>query len=268
MTSFLIVTSHDLPEAHFLAAFLTSRDQRTAILNMTARPLPDRLHILGRLARRRGARYLADLALGRFVHTLTRSPGVDPFPEIARGGASRARLAARLDCRDLHAPHVLRFVRGFAPDWILLAGAPVVRRDLYGLARRGALNRHLGLLPRYRGSDCPLWALALDDPASLGFSVHFVSEVVDQGDTVLQERVPVEAGISFGAYMARLQRRASEAFVGVVEHVLRGESLPRKPQPSSAPCFPPAPFSVIRRARANFARLARATDAAPALGRP
>jgi len=30
VTSFLIVTSRDLPEAHFLAAFLTSRGDRAA----------------------------------------------------------------------------------------------------------------------------------------------------------------------------------------------------------------------------------------------
>lgn len=266
MASFLIITSRDLPEAHFLAVFLTSRGQRTAILNMTARPLPHRLRILARLARRRGARYLADLMLGRVVRALTRSSGVDPFPEVARGDASRAMLAARLDCRDLHAPHALRFVRDFAPDWILLAGAPVIRRELYGLARHGALNRHLGLLPRYRGSDCPLWALALDDPEGLGFCVHFVTDVVDHGDTVLQERVPVEAGSSYVAYMALLQRRASQAFAGVVERVLRGEPLPRKRQPPSTSYFPPAPSSVARRAKANFARLAGAADPAPALG--
>lgn len=224
---------------------------------MTSRPLGNRLRILARLARRRGSRYLADLMLGRLAGLLTRPPRVDPFPELGRG-TPRATVAARLDCRDLHAPAALRFVRSFAPDWILLAGAPVIRRDLYGLARHGALNRHLGLLPRYRGSDCPLWALALDDPDGLGFGIHVVTDVVDHGDMVLQERMPVEPGVSFEGYLAALQRCASEAFVGVVERILRGERLPRTPHALSAAYFPPAPFSVTRRAKANFTRLAAA----------
>jgi hypothetical protein len=267
VAAFLIVTSRDLPEAYFLAAFLTSRDQRTAILNMTTRPLGNRVRVLARLARRRGLRYLGDLALGRLVGGLARRPVVDPFPELGRGRSWRAAMAARLDCRDLHAPVALGFVRSFAPDWILLAGAPVIRRDLYGLARHGALNRHLGLLPRFRGSDCPLWALALDDPEGLGFGVHFVSDVVDHGDVILQERMPVEAGASFEDYLARLQRRASEAFAGVVERICRSERLTGTPPPPSATYFPPAPFSIVRRARANFARLAHAPGAAAALGR-
>jgi len=265
--SFLVVTSRDLPEAHFLAGFLTARGQSTAILNMTSRPLKNRLRILARLTCRRGPRYLADLMLGRLAARLTPALRVDPFPELARDRARRIPVTARLDCQDLHAPAALRFVRSVAPDWILLAGAPVIRRDLYGLARHGALNRHLGLLPRYRGSDCPLWALALDDPDGLGFGVHFVSDLVDYGDMLVQERMPVEAGTSFEGYLAMLQRRASEAFAGVLERILRGERPSGTPPPPSASYFPPAPFSVVRRARANFARLARAPASTPALGR-
>jgi folate-dependent phosphoribosylglycinamide formyltransferase PurN len=258
---FLIVTTKDLPEAYFLARHLDRRGQRIAFLNITGRPWPRALRVLGRLGRRHGWLYLADLLLAKAVRALSPPSGVDPFPEVAATEVARIRDAyPRLDTRDPHAPHVLRFVQRFDPDYILLAGAPVLRPALFTLARHGALNRHLGVLPNARGSDCPIWALALNQPESLGFSIHFVTEKVDGGSVVVSSNVPIMAGRSFDAFLATVQRRASEAFVDALEHILDGKRLPSQPQVAGGRYFAPAGFSTERRARLNYARLCDAAE--------
>jgi len=264
--SFLIVTTRGLPEAYFLARFLESREQRIAILDLAGRPLADQLRVIGRLARRRGLRYLADFLLGRALGVLARQRRVDPFPELDADAVARmTRQHPVLVSRDPHAPEALAFVKEFGPDYILLAGAPVLKPAFYGLARRGALNRHLGLLPEFRGSDCMLWALALDRPESVGFAIHVVAEKVDAGDVIVRQRVPIPAGLSFPEYLARLQRTASEAFTGVLERILRGEPFERQIQMGRGMYFPPAGLSTIRRALRNYARLARAMPASLAV---
>jgi methionyl-tRNA formyltransferase len=254
--SFLLITTRDLPEAYFLAHYLESRDQRIAVLNYLGRPLPTKIRVLARLGRNRGLPYLADLLLGRALRTRDRHL-TDPFPEIDASLVTRLKQRhPRMDCRDLHAAEALRFVEVFAPDYILLGGAPLLKPALYRLAKRGALNRHLGLLPDYRGSDCAIWTLAMNRPEDVGFTIHVVAEKADAGDIIVRQPVAIAPGATFGQYLALLQRGASEAFVGVLERILRGDPLERYPQTPAGVYFPPAGHRTIRRAVQTYTRLA------------
>jgi hypothetical protein len=59
---------------------------------------------------------------------------------------------------------------------------------------------------------------------------------------------------TFDGYLRRLQREASEAFVEVLDGILKGSPLPRVTQTGTGRYFPPAGWSVRRRARRNFVR--------------
>lgn len=260
MKSFMILTTWDLPEAYFLAASLEARGQRIGVINITGRPLATTLRVLRRLRRNRGTVYLVDLLLARALRRRYLPATVVPFPEIdAAAIAGIKRRWPSHTCRDPHAPATLGFVREFDPDYILLAGTPVLRPALYTLARHGAFNRHLGLLPEYRGSDCPLWALAENDAEHVGFSIHRVAEKVDAGDVVHREHVAAVPGESFVDYLARFQRHASVAFVRVLERLLAGATLDARAQPVPGRFYPPAGLRTVRRARLNFERRAHAT---------
>lgn len=268
MQSFLILTTADLPEAYFLATFLESMMAPFALVNIVGRPRHHALRVFFRLGRKRGPVYLADLMLARGVdrarRTLGATGGPRAFPEVdaALVQSIRARHP-HLDCHDPHADDVLRFVRAQTPDYILLAGAPVLRREFFGLARRGALNRHLGLLPDFRGSDCALWAFALGRPDCAGYSIHVVNERVDGGAVIDRQPVPVRDDATLPHYLRRLRREGSEAFVRVLRAVLAGAPLQAVVQGQLGPHFPPAGWSVQRRAARNFARLVRTRRAPP-----
>lgn len=257
MPSFLVVTTRDLPEAYFLARFLESRRQRLGILNITGRPPTAAVQVLRRLGRNRGWAYVADLLAARALGAFRAPAPTHAFPDV--DAATIAGLKARSPCHehtDPHAPETLAFVARFAPDWILLAGAPVLRPSLYGLAREGALNRHLGLLPQYRGSDCPIWALAANALDDVGFSIHLVTERVDAGDVVVRRAVPVPPAATLDGYLGLVQRQASETFVEVLDRIVRGVPLTRQPQTGGGAYYPPAPLSAQRRARRNLRRRA------------
>lgn len=264
MPGFLILTSTDLPEAYFLAACLEARGQRLGMVNILARPVSTQLRILARLRRNRGTVYLADLLLARamdVLHTPARRrearAGVTSFPEVDAQLIDRMRHDRPfLTCRDPHAPPVLEFIRGFDPDYLLLAGAPVLEASVFSLARRATLNRHLGLVPDFRGSDCATWAFALDRPECAGYSIHVVNQRVDGGDVLLRRPVAPAHEPSLARYLGRLQREASDGFVEIIDRLLRGAPLAPVPQTGTGRYFPPAGWSVRRRAERNFARRA------------
>jgi folate-dependent phosphoribosylglycinamide formyltransferase PurN len=254
--SFLILTTHDLPEAYFLAKALEARKQRIGLINITGRPFATKLRVLRRLRRNRGTLYVVDLLLARMLRTRYMPSTIVPFPEIdARTITEIKQRWPAHSCLDPHAPATLQFARDFDPDYMLLAGTPVLKPSLYSLARHGALNRHLGMLPEYKGSDCPVWALASNDPEHMGFTIHRVAEKVDAGDVVHLEHVPIVGGESFVGYMARFQRRASEALVSVLDRLIDGGPIDAQRQSAQGRFFPPAGLRTLRSARRNFDRL-------------
>jgi len=276
MLTFLILTTADLPEAYFMGAFLESVGAPFALVNIVGRPLGNQVQVLSRLRRNRGLAYVADFLLARAADRVelvvrrkefSRAPRA--FPEV--DGRLVAGIRARhphLDCSDPHASDALDFVCAHKPDYILLAGAPFLRPTFYGLARHGALNRHLGLLPDFRGSDCAIWALALDQPESVGYSIHVVNERVDGGDVVLRRQMPIAGDATLEDYLRRLRREASESFTGVVGRLVAGAPLASLPQRRKGPYYPPSGFATQRRALKNYARAAAVQRTAPDRGLP
>ena len=255
---FVVVTVGDLPEAWFVVKHLVECDQVVAVLNASGRSLANRVKVLSRLRHEHGLRYIGDLMAGRLLLRRYQPPENVPFPEIDPGTVRRLRASVPVhDTHDLHDRRSLAFLRAQTADYILVAGAPVLHRELYTLARFGALNRHLGISPLYRGSDNPIWTLAAGDFDHFGYTIHQVSSRVGGGHVLLQRRVDLGPGEPFGRALARLNRAASEGFVEVVDSIIDGQVLPGLEQPRGGQHYPPAPLSVIRRAHARYVELVK-----------
>jgi hypothetical protein len=253
--TFVIVTTWDLPEAYVLARYLCGRGQRVAILNSRGRPLIHRMRVLRRLWKNRGSLYVLDHILARLFYSYYVSSEIVPFPELDSGTIGEIRKACIcFDCDDLHDAEAVQFVANLAPDYLLIAGAPVIRPMLYSLAREATLNRHLGLAPAYRGSNCPIWALAGGDFQSVGYTIHLVSERVDGGGIVRQAPIPMRRDVSLAEYLAEVQVEGSNGFVSVLSDILEGLPLRPKTQQGAGMHFPPAGLSAVRRAYRNYNR--------------
>jgi methionyl-tRNA formyltransferase len=84
-----------------------------------------------------------------------------------------------------------RAVGELQPDFIFsfyyrsMLGAPLLKA-----ARRGALNMHGSLLPKYRGRAPVNWAI-LKGERETGATLHYMVERADAGDIVDQQSVPI-----------------------------------------------------------------------------
>ena len=223
---FVVVTTADLPEAYFLLDHLMARHQAVALLHVRGRSWRDRLQVLRRLRWRHGTRYAAGLMFARLLRARYQVDDHPAFPEIDAAAIARIRSIVPVrDTSDPHSADALDFVRQQQPDYLLITGAPVPRRELYSLARHGAINRHLALSPRYRDEDCPARAPAASDADHIDYTIHRVGDRMCGGEPLLQRRVRPVPGEHFGQTLARLNRSGSEGFVEVLDALIDGRPI-------------------------------------------
>lgn len=93
-----------------------------------------------------------------------------------------------------------------APDLVVLAGFMRILTGAFVRHYQGRmLNIHPSLLPLYPGLDTHARAIASGDQWH-GATVHFVTEDLDAGPSIIQARVPIVAGESPDTLAERVQR--------------------------------------------------------------
>ena len=109
---------------------------------------------------------------------------------------SVAQLAAEHDIptltpNDPNDPDFVARVRAAAPDFLFsFYYRNMLQAPLLATARRGALNMHGSLLPKYRGRVPVNWAV-LHGETETGASLHYMETKPDAGDLVDQQAVPI-----------------------------------------------------------------------------
>lgn len=155
-------------------------------------------------------------------------PGERCWFRSVRKLAESAGIAA-IAPEDANTPEVRERVAAAEPDFLFsFYFRRILRRPLLELPRRGALNLHGSLLPRYRGR-CPAnWVLIAGESVT-GVTLHHMDEKADHGDVVAQRCVPVDR--DDGALeLTRKLASAGRALMRDTWPALARGSAPRVPQ--------------------------------------
>jgi len=92
---------------------------------------------------------------------------------------------------DPNDPLTVSRIASLAPDFVFsFYYRRMLQPALLGVARRGALNMHGSLLPRYRGRAPVNWAV-LHGERRTGATLHYMDEKPDAGDIVAAQAVPI-----------------------------------------------------------------------------
>ena len=140
------------------------------------------------------------------------------------------RLVRRHHIKPLHfssvnSPELLEWVRANKIDLLLNARTrEIFRQPILHATPLGAINVHHGLLPRERGLMCDLFALAEGAPA--GFSVHVMTEKVDDGE-ILHRQIVSPAGCKdYADHILRGSRIEGEAVGNLLNAIATENRLP------------------------------------------
>jgi methionyl-tRNA formyltransferase len=110
--------------------------------------------------------------------------------------ASVAELAALHDIPTItpdnpNAPEVVEQIRALQPDFFFsFYYREMLKRELLDIPKRGALNMHGSLLPKYRGRVPVNWAI-IQGETETGATLHYMTEKPDNGNIVAQQAVPI-----------------------------------------------------------------------------
>jgi len=148
-----------------------------------------------------------------------------------RSVAERARKAGLPVLRppSVNAPDVVAAIAGLAPDFLFsFYFREIIGPEVLGLARRGALNLHGSLLPRYRGR-CPVNWVLINGERETGVTLHYMEARPDRGDIVAQRAVPI-ADDDTALSLNRKLGEAARALLREAYPLLAAGTAPRSPQ--------------------------------------
>ncbi|MCA1770215.1 MAG: methionyl-tRNA formyltransferase [Halomonas sp.] len=114
---------------------------------------------------------------------------------------------------------------------VVVAYGLILPRAVLAIPRRGCLNVHASLLPRWRGA-APIQRAIEAGDAESGVTIMQMDEGLDTGAMLLVRRTPITATTTSGDLHASLAELGGEAIVEALD-ALAGEGLPATPQPET-----------------------------------
>jgi len=124
-------------------------------------------------------------------------------------------------------PNSSDFVQGIKnrnSDLIVSAACPfILKKLLLSTPPLGCINIHHAPLPRYKGMMPTFWQLYHGE-RTVGLTVHYMGEKLDEGDALLQESLTVEPGESLDALICRSKRQAAHCLARVLRQLATGSA--------------------------------------------
>lgn len=119
-------------------------------------------------------------------------------------------------------PEVVAQIRALQPDFFFsFYYREMLKRELLEIPKRGALNMHGSLLPKYRGRVPVNWAI-IHGETETGSTLHYMTEKPDNGDIVAQQAVPILPDDTALQVFQKVTVAAEIALNGVLPALLAG----------------------------------------------
>lgn len=113
--------------------------------------------------------------------------GVRHFRNVARmlGSASDSPLPGleptAVPIAGFNCEATAALLRDLQPDVIITSGCPILKPEIFGLARLATINVHWGIAPTYRGENTLFWPLYYGDAQNIGVTIHRIDAGIDTG---------------------------------------------------------------------------------------
>jgi len=124
-----------------------------------------------------------------------------------------------------------------ADFFIVVAFGHLLRESVLKMPKRGCINVHASLLPKYRGPAPIQWAVINGDTET-GVTTMLIDKGLDTGDMLMTAREPIAPSDTAGSLHGRLAHRGADLLVQTLEAFADG-TIRRTPQDHSAATYAP-----------------------------
>jgi methionyl-tRNA formyltransferase len=129
--------------------------------------------------------------------------------------------------KSLRTQQALDHIIAWAPDVIVTAAiGHILTAELLALPKRGTVNVHASLLPRWRGG-APIQAALLAGDAKSGVTLMCTDEGMDTGPILSQSAIPLEPRETAATLHAKLAQLGADLLVTTLPRWLSGELTPQ-----------------------------------------
>jgi methionyl-tRNA formyltransferase len=104
--------------------------------------------------------------------------------------------------------------------------------------KRGVVNLHGSLLPKYRGTTPIPWAI-IDNEKYIGMTLHYIDEGCDTGDIIYQDKIENKNEDSIDVISDKLKEKAKNMFTLFLDDINNNKLINRMPQDNSLACDAP-----------------------------
>ena len=141
-----------------------------------------------------------------------------------------------LQPENLKSPVAVDQIRLFGAEvGIVVAYGKLLPKDFLSIPKRGFLNIHFSLLPKYRGAAPIQWAL-INGETDTGVTLFWLDQGMDTGPIFLQEKIAIQPGDDAESLRNKLVLLGVQCLERAIAMIEKGEILrdPQTGEPSKA----------------------------------
>ncbi|HSX03124.1 MAG TPA: methionyl-tRNA formyltransferase [Rhabdochlamydiaceae bacterium] len=122
------------------------------------------------------------------------------------------------------APEFAQILKSFDPDlFVVVAFGEILKMNLLSVPKKGSINVHASLLPKYRGA-APMQRSLMDGVAETGITIIDVAQQMDAGDIYKMAKISVPEEMTFGDLQEKLCALACPTLLEVIEEIEAGKA--------------------------------------------
>jgi len=127
---------------------------------------------------------------------------------------------------------LIKELKAASPDFLVVASyGHIIPKAILRIPKKGSLNVHPSLLPKYRGAS-PIQAAILNGDSSTGVTIMKMNEKMDEGDIMASVRMKISAKDTRVSLSAKLSSIGANLILHVL-HLVNINKIKSKPQDST-----------------------------------
>lgn len=146
-----------------------------------------------------------------------RGRGSKPSPTPVKKRALELELPV-IEVEELDVPSFYEKLEALNADLFVVVAFRILPAKVLPLPKKGSINLHASLLPKYRGAAPIHWAI-INGEEKTGCTVFFLDEKVDTGKIIKQEETPIGPNETTGDLYERLKNIGSETLMEAIEAI-------------------------------------------------